>query len=101
MRRKLEEAGAQYRIQVFDGQHGWAPPEVWLEALNWMDIRAMEAGVLPRDPQRIQQTADEELAKARDLQAKNSLLEAVRQYQSLMRDFKRLTDVSSGGEFPG
>ena len=95
LRRKLEEAGVQYRIQVFDGQHGWAPPEVWLEALNWMDIRAMEANVLPRDPQRIQQTADEELAKARDLQAKNSLLAAVRQYQSLVRDFKRLTDVSS------
>ncbi len=95
LRRELEEAGVQYRIQVFDGQHGWAPPEVWLEALNWMDIRAMEANVLPRDPQRIQQTADEELAKARELQAKNSLLAAVRQYQSLVRDFKRLTDVSS------
>jgi len=95
LRRKLEEAGAQYRIRVFDGQHGWAPPDVWLEALNWMDIRAMAAGVLPRDPARIRQTADEELAKARDLQAKNSLLAAVRQYQSLVRDFKGLTDVSS------
>jgi predicted esterase len=95
LRKTLEEAGAQYRIRVFDGQHGWAPPDVWLEALNWMDIRAMAAGVLPRDPARIQRTADEELAKARDLQAKNSLLAAVRQYQSLVRDFKRLTDVSS------
>ena len=95
LRKKLEDAGAQYRIRIFDGQHGWAPPEVWLEALNWMDIRAMAAGSLPRDPARIQQTADEELAKARDLQAKNSLLAAVRQYQSLVRDFKGLTDVSA------
>lgn len=94
LRKKLEEAGAQYRIRIFDGQHGWAPPEVWLEALNWMDIRAMAAGVLPRDPVRIQQTADEGLAKARDLQAKNNLLAAVRQYQSLVRDFKGLTDVT-------
>jgi dienelactone hydrolase len=99
LRSKLEQAGAQYRIRIFDGQHDWAPPEVWLEALNWMDIRAMAAGVLPRDAARIRQTADDESAKARDLQAKNSLLAAVRQYQSLVRDFKSLTDVSSAETF--
>ena len=93
LRKKLDEAAAQYRIRIFDGQHGWAPPEVWLEALNWMDIRAMAAGVLPRDPARIKQTADEELAKARDLQAKNILLAGVREYESVVRDFKGLIDV--------
>ena len=46
LRKKLEESGTQYRIRIFDGQHGWAPPEVWLEALNWMDIRAMAAGTV-------------------------------------------------------
>ncbi len=95
LRKKLDQAGAQYRIRIFDGQHGWAPPEVWLEALNWMDIRAMAAGSLPRDPARIQQTAEEELAQARDLQGKNNLLAAVREYQSLVRDFKGLTDVTA------
>ena len=95
LRKQLDAAGAQYRIRTFEGGHGWAPLEVWLEALNWMDIRAMAAGILPRDPARIQQTADEELAKARALQARNNLLAAVRQYQSLVRDFKGLTDVSS------
>ncbi len=95
LRKKLEDVGAQYRIRTFDGQHGWAPPEVWIEALNWMDMRAMATGSLPRDPARIQQTADQELAQARDLQAKNNLLAAVREYQSLVRDFKGLTDVSS------
>ncbi len=93
LRKKLKEAGAQYRIRIFDGQHGWAPPEVWLEALNWMDIRAMAVGSLARDPARIRQTADEELAKARDLQTKNNLLAAVREYESLVRDFKGLADV--------
>jgi len=95
LRKRLEEAGAVYRIRIFDGQHGWAPPEVWLEALDWMDIRAMAAGSLARNPARMQQTADGELARARDLQAKNNLLAAVREYQLLVRDFKGLTDVSS------
>ncbi|MGH9553533.1 MAG: hypothetical protein ACRD3W_29395, partial [Terriglobales bacterium] len=95
LRKKLDEAGAEYRIRIFDGQHGWAPPEVWLEALNWMDIRAMAAGVLPRDPARIRQSADEELARARDLQAKNHWLEAGREYESVVRDFTGLIDVGS------
>ncbi len=95
LRKQLDAAGAQYRIRTFEGGHGWAPPEVWLEALNWMDIRAMAAGSLPRDPVRIQHTADEELAQARASQLRNNLLAAVRQYQSLVRDFKALTDVSS------
>ncbi len=58
-----------------------------------MDIRAMAAGRLPRDPARIRQTADEELARARDWQAKNKLLAAVREYESVVRDFKGLIDL--------
>lgn len=95
LRRKLDDAGAQYRIRIFDGPHGWAPPEVWLEALNWLDIRAMSVGTLPRDPLRIQQTSGDELAKAREFQSQNNLLAALRQFESLARDFKGLADVSS------
>ena len=95
LRRKLDDAGAQYRIRIFEGQHGWAPAEVWVEALNWMDMRAMLAGNLPRNEARIRETADEELARAQDWQAKNNLLAAARQYQSVVRDFKGLSDVSS------
>lgn len=94
LRKTLEDSGTQYRIRIFDGQHGWAPPEVWLEALNWMDIRAMAAGTLPRDAARIQQAADEELARARDFQAKKTFLGAVREYESVVRDFKGLADTA-------
>ena len=94
LRKTLEDSGTQYRIRIFDGQHGWAPPEVWLEALNWMDIRAMAAGTLPLDAARIQQTADEELARARDFQAKKTFLGAVREYESVVRDFKGLADTA-------
>jgi hypothetical protein len=94
LRKTLEDSGTQYRIRIFDGQHGWAPPEVWLEALNWMDIRAMAAGTLPRDAARIQQAADEELALARDFQAKKNFLGAVRDYESVVRDFKGLAETA-------
>jgi predicted esterase len=94
LRRKLDAAGARYRIRIFDGQHGWAPPEIWMEALNWMDMLAMSAGTMPRDPSRIQQTFASALAKAREFQSQNDLLAAFREYQSLVRDFRGLADLT-------
>ena len=95
LRRKLDAAGARYRIRIFDGQHGWAPPEIWMEALNWMDMQAMSAGTMPRDPSRIQQTFASAFAKAREFQSQNDLLAAFREYQSLVRDFRGLADLTS------
>jgi hypothetical protein len=95
LRRKLDTVGARYRIRIFDGQHGWAPPEVWIDALNWMDMQAMSAGTMPRDPSRIQQTVASALANARKFQSQNNLLAALREYQSLVRDFRGLAEVSS------
>jgi hypothetical protein len=95
LRPKLDAAGVRYRIRIFDGQHGWAPREIWIEALNWMDIQAMASGTMLRDPVRIRQTLDGGLAQARDFQSQNNWLAALREYQSLVRDFRNLADVSS------
>ena len=95
LRRKLDAVNAHYRIRIFEGQHGWAPSEVWIEALNWMDMQAMSAGTMPRDQPRIQQTLDREIARAREFQSQNNLLAALRAYQSIARDFHGLADVAS------
>ncbi len=95
LRRKLDATGAPYRIRVFEGQHGWASTAVWLEALNWMDIHAMIAGSLARDPSRIAGTLNDTLARARDFETKNDLLSAFREYQAAVRDFSGLADVST------
>jgi dienelactone hydrolase len=86
-RRQLDEVGAHYRIRIFEGQHGWAPAEVWLEALSWMDLQAMSAGALPRNPVRIHASLNETLERASAFEAKNYLLAAFREYQSAVRDF--------------
>jgi dienelactone hydrolase len=95
LRRKLDEAGARYRIRIFEGQHGWAPPAVWQEALNWMDLEAMSRGILPRNAKRIRDSLDADLAMAREYQSKNNPLAAFRQYQFVVRDFANLADVSA------
>lgn len=95
LRRQLDTADARYRIRIFAGSHGWAPAEVWTEALNWMDIQAMAGGNLPRDKTRITQTLKETLARAQALESNNDPLAAFREYQSAVRDFSGLADISS------
>ena len=95
LRRQLDATNARYRIRIFEGPHGWAPPEVWKEALNWMDIQAMASGTLARDEVRITQTLKETLARAQAFASNNDPLAAFREYQSAVRDFSGLADISS------
>jgi hypothetical protein len=93
--RELDTADARYRIRIFEGSHGWAPSEVWIEALNWMDIQAMASGHLPRDDARITVTLQATLARAEAFESNSNSLGAFREYQSAVRDFSGLADVAA------
>jgi hypothetical protein len=95
LRRQLSRAEARYRIRVFEGPHGWAPTDVWIEALNWMDIQAMASGTLPRDDARITASLEEITERARAFESANEPLAALREYQPAVRDFSGLADVSA------
>ncbi|HEY1264912.1 MAG TPA: hypothetical protein VGF06_15395 [Terriglobales bacterium] len=95
LRKDLDQAGARYRISIFDGAHGWAPPAVWDEALSWMDLQAMSAGTMPRDAARIRQTLADETKRAEQMIAGGDWLGAARLYESIARDFGGLTDTAA------
>ena len=95
LRRDLEASGMQYRIRIFDGRHGWAPPEVWEEALRWMDLQATRSGFLNHDKAWIDASYADAALRASALLAHEDFLEAFREYDSAVRDFSGLTDVSS------
>ncbi len=95
LRRDLAAANARYRIRIFAGPHGWAPTDVWMEALNWMDIQAMAAGDLPRDDSRITETLQQTLARGKVYLANGDVLAAFREYQAAVRDFGGLADVGA------
>ena len=94
LRKKFDDVHAHYKMRMFVGEHGWAPPQVWLEALNWMDLQAMASGTLPRDEKRIQQSLNETMARAQQMRIDGDVLESVREYQSIARDFAMLADVA-------
>ncbi len=94
LRPKLDALGIHYLIRIFDGRHGWAPPEVWDEALNWMDIQAMASGLLARDPARIEETMSAELDRARGFASQGESLAALREYKAIVRNYAGLADTS-------
>jgi dienelactone hydrolase len=94
LRHQFEEIHADYRIRVFDGTHEWAPPEVWNDALRWMDVQAMRSGAVAKDVKQIEQIFQEELEEARLLESKSDTLEAERDYESMVRDFDGLADIT-------
>lgn len=95
LRHELEESGMQFRIRPFEGAHGWAPPEVWREALDWMDLQAMRAGSLKGDNARIKGLYDAAMQRAKELLAQHDYLTAFREYQFTVRDFSGLTDIAA------
>jgi predicted esterase len=95
LRTNLEKTGARHRIRIFEGPYGWAPSEVWIQALDWLDIQSMIAGAMPLDWNRVQSSLKEATAHAKTYEAKGDLLNAVREYQSLVRDFANLADVTA------
>ena len=94
LRRKKEEWSAPYRLRVFAGDHEWAPPAVFAEALEWLQLKAMQMGTIPRnssfiDEQLVRTQNDaEEFARRKDTVAEFDA------YRSLVFDFSGLTDTT-------
>lgn len=95
LRRDLEASGMRYRIRVFQGRHGWAPPDVWEQALHWMDLQATRSGFLNRDKAWIQESYSEAMQRASGWLDQQDFLEAFREYSFAAHDFSGLTDIDS------
>jgi predicted esterase len=88
--RGLAAAGANHRLEIFDGPHRWAPKEILRQGVAWMEVLAMKAGTRSRDDAIVKQLFAEELAAAR---AEPDPLAAVRRYESVVRTFEGLIPI--------
>ena len=80
-----------HRLAIFPGGHTLPPDDVALEAVEWMEIQAMQAGRRPRDEALI----DRLLEKRRTRIVASTGVEAVHLLEGLVADFKGLRDIST------
>src|SRR6478735_9945071 len=58
---ELARAGSTHAFAVFEGTHGWPPPEGFTRAIGWLELQAMRSGRAPKREEWI----DAQLAAAR------------------------------------
>ncbi|HUE52849.1 MAG TPA: hypothetical protein VMO80_10940 [Terriglobales bacterium] len=98
LRRKREESGLPYRVEVFEGEHQWAPAEIVEEAIAWMQLKAMQTGSLPRDDRFIGQFFNEMEGRAKEAENRRDTIAQLGAYRSLVSDFSGLREVGEYGE---
>lgn len=94
IRREREELGMPYRVQVFQGSHQWAPPEIFQDAIEWMQLKAMQAGSLSRDPVFVESIYRKRETEANDAARRGDAIAEFSARRSLVSDFDGLKDVS-------
>ena len=90
--RGMAAANATHRVELFDGEHQWAPKDLVMRGAEWFEILAMRSGTRARDDAFIGQTFDKEFAIA---SAMNDPLDAARHFETIVRTYEGLVDVDS------
>ena len=88
--RGIAAAHGVHRLELFQGPHRWAPPEILRQGIEWMELLAMKANTRARDDAFIQAQFEHEVAQAR---AEKDLLDAVRRYETIARTFDTLLPI--------
>ena len=91
MRRLDRALTTPHRLVIFNGGHVWLSSALALQAVEWMELHAMRAGLAPRD-----EAAIDTMFAARSAAAGTSNdKDTYRALQAIVDDFDGLRDVSS------
>ena len=91
MRQLDQTLNSPHRVVVFDGGHTWLPPELAVQAVEWMEVQAMKAGREARDEKLIERVF---AARSAEVAAQKTELGAWDAAGAMVRDFDGLRDVS-------
>lgn len=91
---QLDELKVANRLRRFDGTHQWATPEVWMEAVEWMELRAMKENRRTRNPAFAAEYARRAGERAAVLEKAGDALGAYDEYRQLARELDGLTDTA-------
>ncbi len=92
---KLSTFHVPRRLRVFDGGHEWAPAAVWMEAAEWLELLAMNAGRRGRDPAFVASVFARAMARADKLEHDGDILAAGRELSAIARDFASLPEAAA------
>jgi len=95
LRRTLDQQGASFKIEVYNGRHEWAPSEVFEDAVEWMELKAMQAGTRASDRELIRRLFEQTKTQASAAEKKGAALDQYHALRSLEADFKGLEGIDT------
>jgi len=91
--RKLDRLNYPNKILIFDGGHQWPSEELFMEAVEWLELQAMQRGHKPRDPKWVEDLFTKALTNAKQFEGSEQLFEAYKAYSAILTDFTDLQDL--------
>jgi dienelactone hydrolase len=92
--RALNASGAVHHVEVFEGGHNWAPPDVCVKAIEWMELQAMKSKRRTQDDPFIDRLLKSAEEAAQAYQSDGRVYEAYVAYSGIAIDYKGIRDVS-------
>ena len=92
--RALTASGLIHHIEVFEGGHNWAPPDVCVKAIEWMELQAMKSRRRPLDASFIDRLLKSAVETAQTHESNGRVYEAFIACSEIAIEYKGLRDVS-------
>ena len=90
---QLDDLGLPNRLRIFEGPHGWPPNEVWEQAFDWLELRAMQRGLRAKDERFASAQRRIGLERAERFEQAGDAHHAWYEYEKLAKELSGLTDA--------
>ena len=91
----LDKLGVPNRLERFDGGHDWAPSDVMMLAVGFMETEAMRHGTRAKDQALVDAIYDRAVAAARAEVTNGRVFEGYLAYSGIINQFKGLHDTAT------
>lgn len=95
---KLNQLESSNRLDVFDGGHQWLTKDSAFDALEWLNLQSMKSGAMKPDEKFVEELKAKQKSKAQSLLQNGDVLGAARNYETIVKDFKDISDTKDATE---
>ena len=83
-----------HRVMTFEGGHMWAPKEICMSAVEWMELQALKTGKREKSESLLEELWKSAVAGARRAEEQHKVYDAYLAYTALVEDFRGLRDTT-------
>ena len=92
--RTMEGSPVPHHLAIFEGGHEWLPPELAIQAIEWLELQAMRTGIKVKDQELIERLFEKASVQAHAAEAKSDVYLAYTYYAGSALAFQGLHDVT-------